>query len=104
MLVMPDDTPAQPYQTSIELASLAPNAEATVYPPARAPAAEVTDDHPKTSAVVALVQLARGFAGEAVDHRARVPRPAITPVVGPEAQQNLSDPVISESYQELGVV
>jgi hypothetical protein len=63
MLVMPDDTPAQPYQTSIELASLAPNAEATVYPPARAPAAEVTDDHPKTSAVVAPVQLARGRGG-----------------------------------------
>ena len=32
MLVMPDDTPAQPDQTSIEIASLAPNAEATVYP------------------------------------------------------------------------
>jgi hypothetical protein len=26
----------------------------------------------------------------------------ITPVVGPQAQQNPSDPVISESYQELG--
>jgi hypothetical protein len=30
MLVMPADTPAQPYQTSIEIASLAPKAEATV--------------------------------------------------------------------------
>ena len=32
MLVMPDDTPAHPYQTSIDIASLAPNAEVTVYP------------------------------------------------------------------------
>jgi len=30
MLVLPDDTPA--YQTSIDIASLAPNAEVTVYP------------------------------------------------------------------------
>ena len=32
MLVMPDDTPAHPYQTSVNIASLAPNAEVTVYP------------------------------------------------------------------------
>ena len=32
MLVMPDDTPAHPYQTSVDIASLAPNAEVTVYP------------------------------------------------------------------------
>jgi len=32
MLVMPDDTPAHPYQTSVDVASLAPNAEVTVYP------------------------------------------------------------------------
>ena len=32
MLVLPDDTPAHAYQTAIDIASLAPNAEATVYP------------------------------------------------------------------------
>jgi pimeloyl-ACP methyl ester carboxylesterase len=32
MLVMPDDTPAHPYQISVDIASLAPNAEVTVYP------------------------------------------------------------------------
>jgi pimeloyl-ACP methyl ester carboxylesterase len=32
MLVLPDDTPAHPYQTSVDVASLAPNAEVTVYP------------------------------------------------------------------------
>jgi pimeloyl-ACP methyl ester carboxylesterase len=32
MLVMPDDTPAHPYQTAVDIASLAPKAEITVYP------------------------------------------------------------------------
>lgn len=32
MLVLPDDTPAHPYQTSVDVAALAPNAESTVYP------------------------------------------------------------------------
>ena len=32
MLVLPDDTPAHPLQTSIDVASLAPNAEITVFP------------------------------------------------------------------------
>jgi len=32
MLVLPDDTPAHAYQTAIDIASLAPNAEASVYP------------------------------------------------------------------------
>jgi hypothetical protein len=32
MLVMPDDTPGHPLQTSIDVASLAPHAEITVYP------------------------------------------------------------------------
>jgi pimeloyl-ACP methyl ester carboxylesterase len=32
ILVLPDDTPAHPLQTSIEIASLAPKAEITVYP------------------------------------------------------------------------
>src|SRR5882724_8032714 len=32
MLVLPDDTPAHPYQTSVDVASLAPNAEVTIYP------------------------------------------------------------------------
>ena len=32
MLVMPDDTPAHSFQTSVDIASLAPNAEVTVYP------------------------------------------------------------------------
>jgi pimeloyl-ACP methyl ester carboxylesterase len=32
MLVLPDNTPAHAYQTAIDIASLAPNAEITVYP------------------------------------------------------------------------
>src|SRR5262249_3695241 len=32
MLVLPDDTPAHAYQTCVDIASLAPNAEVTVYP------------------------------------------------------------------------
>jgi hypothetical protein len=32
MLVLPDDVPSHPLQTSIDIASLAPNAEITVYP------------------------------------------------------------------------
>ena len=32
ILVMPDDTPSHPLQTSIDVASLAPNAEITVFP------------------------------------------------------------------------
>lgn len=32
ILVLPDDTPAHNYQTSIDIASLAPNAEVTVFP------------------------------------------------------------------------
>jgi pimeloyl-ACP methyl ester carboxylesterase len=32
ILVLPDDTPAHPYQTSMDIAALAPNAKATVYP------------------------------------------------------------------------
>ena len=32
ILVVPDDTPAHPHQTSIDIASLAPNAEITVFP------------------------------------------------------------------------
>jgi len=32
MLVLPDDTPAHAYQASVAVASLAPNAEVTVYP------------------------------------------------------------------------
>ena len=32
MLVMPDDTPAHPYQTAMDIVALAPNAEVTVYP------------------------------------------------------------------------
>jgi hypothetical protein len=32
MLVLPDDTPAHPHQTSVDIASLAPNAEVTVHP------------------------------------------------------------------------
>jgi pimeloyl-ACP methyl ester carboxylesterase len=32
MLVLPDDTDAHAYQTSVDIASLAPNAEVTVYP------------------------------------------------------------------------
>src|ERR1700731_3459346 len=31
MLVLPDDTPAHAYQTAVDIASLAPNAEVTVY-------------------------------------------------------------------------
>ena len=32
MLVLPDDIPSHPLQTSIDVASLAPHAEITVYP------------------------------------------------------------------------
>jgi len=32
MLVLPDDTPAHAYQVAVDVASLAPNAEITVYP------------------------------------------------------------------------
>jgi hypothetical protein len=32
MLVLPDDTDAHDYRTSVDVASLAPNAEVTVYP------------------------------------------------------------------------
>ena len=32
MLVLPDDTAAHAYQTAVDIASLAPNAEVTVYP------------------------------------------------------------------------
>src|SRR5690606_5840856 len=32
ILVLPDDTPAHAYQVAIDIASLAPNAEVTVYP------------------------------------------------------------------------
>jgi hypothetical protein len=32
MLVLPDDTPAHAYQTAVDVASLAPNAEISVYP------------------------------------------------------------------------
>jgi pimeloyl-ACP methyl ester carboxylesterase len=32
MLVLPDDTPAHAYQTAVDVASLAPNAETVVYP------------------------------------------------------------------------
>jgi hypothetical protein len=32
LLVLPDDTPAHPLQSSIDIASLAPNAEITVFP------------------------------------------------------------------------
>jgi hypothetical protein len=32
MLVLPDDVPGHPLQTSIDIASLAPSVEITVYP------------------------------------------------------------------------
>ena len=32
ILVLPDDTPSHPLQTSIDVASLAPNSEITVFP------------------------------------------------------------------------
>jgi pimeloyl-ACP methyl ester carboxylesterase len=32
LLVMPDDTPAHPYQTSVDIAALAPRAQSTVFP------------------------------------------------------------------------
>ena len=32
ILVLPDDTPSHPYQSSVDVASLAPNAEITVFP------------------------------------------------------------------------
>ena len=32
LLVMPDDTPAHPYQTSVDITALAPKAQSTVFP------------------------------------------------------------------------
>jgi len=32
LLVMPDDTPAHPYQTSVDIGALAPKAQSTVFP------------------------------------------------------------------------
>jgi len=32
MLVMPDDTPSHPYQTSVDVAALAPKAQSTIFP------------------------------------------------------------------------
>ena len=32
MIVLPDDVPAHPLQVSVDIASLAPNAEITVFP------------------------------------------------------------------------
>jgi hypothetical protein len=32
MLIAPDDVPAHPYAAAMEVASLAPNAEVTIYP------------------------------------------------------------------------
>ena len=32
ILVLPDDTPAHPHQASVDVASLAPNADITVFP------------------------------------------------------------------------
>src|SRR5207247_1863282 len=32
MLILPDDIPAHPYAVAMEIASLAPNAEASIYP------------------------------------------------------------------------
>jgi hypothetical protein len=46
MLVLPDDTPAHAYQTSVDIASLAPNAEVTVYPWEGAARAEGPDHQP----------------------------------------------------------
>ena len=37
MLVMPDDTPGHPYQVSMDIASLAPNAEVTADPDTSTP-------------------------------------------------------------------
>ncbi len=42
ILVLPDDVPAHPLQTSIDVASLAPHAEITVFPMARAGRSEST--------------------------------------------------------------
>ena len=32
LLIVPDDVPAHPYKVAMEVASLAPNAEVTIYP------------------------------------------------------------------------
>jgi pimeloyl-ACP methyl ester carboxylesterase len=46
MLVLPDDTPAHAYQTSVDIASLAPNAEVTVYPWKDPPRTEGPNNQP----------------------------------------------------------
>ena len=47
MLVLPDDVPGHPLQTSIDVASLAPNAEITVFPWKEPEGAEATHDRPR---------------------------------------------------------
>jgi len=42
MLVLPDDAPAHPYQTSVDVAALAPNATSTVYPWSEPPELKIT--------------------------------------------------------------
>jgi hypothetical protein len=46
MLVMPDDTPAHPYQVSVDIASLCPNAEVTVYAWKDPPELKARNDQP----------------------------------------------------------
>jgi hypothetical protein len=46
MLVLPDDTPAHAYQTAVDIASLAPNADFTVYPWKDPPELKGPDDQP----------------------------------------------------------
>jgi hypothetical protein len=46
MLVLPDDVPGHPLQTSIDVASLAPNAEITVFPWKEPEELKTTHDRP----------------------------------------------------------
>ena len=66
MLVLPDDVPGHPLQTSIDVASLAPNAEITVYPVEGTGGAEATHDRPGAPfSEGARADAGRGAIGEA---------------------------------------
>jgi hypothetical protein len=75
MLVLPDDVTAHPLQVSIDIASLAPNAEITVFPWKDSPELEGTHDQP----------------------RAHLPEAAPAGVSAIDCRQRLTSPVRSRS-------
>ena len=83
ILVLPDDTPSHPLQTSIDVASLAPNAEITVFPWREPAELQGTHDQPRAH----LPQIARPDA--------RAPRSSravsvnLSPEAGPKSAQSV---------------